>query len=81
MLKNRKMLIAGGALVILLLAGLGVFLGIRGHRRSGMGAESEPDTDIRGNTLELARTYAENGEYQMAMDLLNGLLINNPEDT
>jgi len=43
---------------------------------SGINAET-----IRQNTIDLAMDYLAAGEYQRALDLLESLLINNPNDT
>jgi len=67
---NKKTLIAIGAAVILILLGTGAFL-----------LFSKPGTDPkRANILKLAKEYADQGEDQRALDLLDQLLITNADD-
>ena len=48
---------------------------------NGKGASSSPiSATERANTLALAKRYADRGEYERAMDLLDQLLIQNADD-
>jgi tetratricopeptide (TPR) repeat protein len=68
-------LIAGIVVVVAALVGLGIyFFG----GKSGKGLS--PEEVRRQNTLTLAKEYLEKGEYQRALDLLDGLLIENVND-
>jgi hypothetical protein len=42
--------------------------------------ETGKQDSIRENTLRLAKSYMENGEYQRALDLVDKLLIENSDD-
>ena len=80
---NRKILAAGGAVVLLLLllGGLFVWAPWKGSEGKGEGtAVSSRESDIRANTLRLASEYFEQGEYQRALDLVDQLLLQNPDD-
>ena len=74
-LKNKKLLLvaAAGILALLLL-----FWGARAIA-SAVGRGGSKDS-ARSNTLALAQKYLDKGQYDKAMDLLNGLLISNPND-
>lgn len=72
--KNKKIVlivIAGLLLLLLLLWGGSKVL--FGGSKKGSSAE-------RSNTLALAQKYLDKGQYDKAMDLLNSLLISNPND-
>jgi tetratricopeptide (TPR) repeat protein len=76
MLDRKKIFIIGGAVILALLIGLGLFFILRGGR-----GDTDPGAGSkRDNMLVLARDYAEQGEYQMALDLLNQLLIEDADD-
>jgi tetratricopeptide (TPR) repeat protein len=78
---NRKYLAAGGAVVLLLLLLGGLF--VWAPWKSGKGEEisvTSRETDIRANTLRLASEYFQQGEYQRALDLVDQLLLQNPDD-
>ena len=81
---SRKMFIYGGSALLLLILGFGLFFLLRGDAETRAArrnpAEETDDASARDNTLTLARNYAEQGEYQAAMDLLNRLLIENSSD-
>ncbi|MDR2182036.1 MAG: hypothetical protein LBN92_05080, partial [Treponema sp.] len=66
---RRKMVIIGGCAVLVLAGALLFFL----TRGNGGGAK-------RDNTLLLAREYIDKGEFQRALDLVDGILIENPGD-
>ncbi len=74
---NRKIIAAATAavLLILLLGGLAVWA----PWKSGDSGTTEA-TDIRGNTIRLASEYYEQGEFQRALDLIDQLLLQNPDD-
>jgi tetratricopeptide (TPR) repeat protein len=65
---NKAKLIIGGAAALLLLI-LGFLFWPRGE-----------GNDLRANLLALANRYYEDGEYQRALDKLDELLIQDPED-
>lgn len=73
-IKNKKLVLfafAGIAALLLL------FFGIRAVA-GALGGGSK--NSARQNTLALAQKYLDKGQYDKAMDLLNGLLISNPND-
>jgi Tfp pilus assembly protein PilF len=71
---DKRVLIIGGAvLLIILILLLLLFTGAFGGAPAPLGAE-------RDNTLKLARDYLNDGEYQTALDLINGLLKTNYDD-
>ncbi|HUZ16785.1 MAG TPA: tetratricopeptide repeat protein, partial [Spirochaetia bacterium] len=72
---RRLIYIAAGVLVLLLLAGGGLLL----TKRNGSGGTNA--ADVRANTIVLAKRYMNQGEYQHALDLLDKLLITNPNDS
>ncbi|MDR1388399.1 MAG: tetratricopeptide repeat protein [Treponema sp.] len=65
---QKKIFIIGGCALVLI-AGVLFFLFLR-----------NPSDPQRDNTLLLAREYIDRGEYQRAMDLVDGILIKNPND-
>ncbi|MDR0642400.1 MAG: hypothetical protein LBG07_08075, partial [Treponema sp.] len=70
---NRKKIIIIGAISLgVILLGTGIFFLVR--------ALSRPGGDLRQNKLSLAREYVEAGEYGRALDILDGLLIENSDD-
>ena len=75
--KNKKIILfsAAGLLSLLLLvfAGRGIVSAIGGGKKSAAAS-------ARDNTLTLVQKYLDKGQYDKAMDLLNGLLISNPND-
>ena len=76
--KKKIVLLSAAALLALLLlffAGRGMFSAISGGNGSKRSSAS-----ARNNTLALAQKYLDKGQYDKAMDLLNGLLISNPDD-
>ena len=76
--KNKKLvLIALAGLLALLL----LFFAARAIAFAASSAKSGGAKDSeRQNTLALAQKYLDKGQYDKAMDLLNGLLIANPND-
>jgi hypothetical protein len=74
---KRKLLIIGGGILALLLIVFGIV------HLAGKGGKSEDNRTIfagdsetkRQNILRLASSYAEAGEYDRALNLLDGLLI------
>ena len=76
LIKNKKFLLAAlaGFLALILL-----IFGVRGVARAVSGGGSR--NSERNNTLALAQKYLDKGQYDKAMDLLNGLLIANPNDS
>lgn len=86
--KRKGLIIGGAALALLLLLGGGALLIGRGRQAtgtadSGEGSSSAVVSDAakrRENTLRLAQDYFKEGEYQRALDLLDGLLIENGDD-
>jgi tetratricopeptide (TPR) repeat protein len=65
----NKLLFAGGGALALIITAAVVFV------LAGRNPEA-----VRDNTLRLAGEYIGQGEYQRALDLLDGLLIANPND-
>ncbi len=74
--KKKKIAIVTAASVLLLLL---LFFGIRGIAKSASSSGAKGGV-VRQNTLALAQKYLDKGQYDKAMDLLNGLLISNPND-
>ncbi len=72
--KKIALAVAAGLLILLLL-----FLGVRGIARA-VSASGAKGASARQNTLALAQKYLDKGQYDKAMDLLNSLLISNPDD-
>lgn len=72
--KKKKIVLI--VIAVLLILALISFLGIRVLG----GGRGEGAVDARANTLTLAQKYIDKGQYDKAMDLLNGLLISNPGD-
>ena len=75
--KKVLIFIVAGLLVLFLL-----FMGIRGIARAASSAKAKNGAAAaaRDNTLALAQKYLDKGQYDKAMDLLNSLLISNPDD-
>lgn len=73
--RKKIILIAAAALVLLLL----LFFGIRGIARA-VSSSGAKGGSARQNTLALVQKYLDKGQYDKAMDLLNSLLISNPDD-
>ena len=73
--KRKIIIIAVIVVVILLLAG-GAWLGLRARSRSVEVREAQE----RLNALSLARTYMEKDEYDRAMEILEKLLLKDPND-
>ena len=74
--KKKKIIIIAAASLLLLLP---LFFGIRGIARAASSSGAKGN-DARQNTLALAKKYLDKGQYDKAMDLLNSLLISNPDD-
>jgi len=74
--KKKKIIIIAAASLLLLLL---LFFGIRGIARAASSSGAKGN-DARQNTLALAQKYLDKGQYDKAMDLLNSLLISNPDD-
>ena len=74
--KKKKIAIVTAASVLLLLL---LFFGIRGIAKSASSSGAKGGV-VRQNTLALAQKYLDKGQYDKAMDLLNDLLISNPND-
>ena len=68
---KRKLALIGGGIACAVIITLMAFLLLRGD--SG-------DTGRRNNTLRLAAEYIEKGEFQRALDLIDQLLLVNPDD-
>ena len=79
--KGKKIFVFAAAGLLLLLL---VFFGAKGIASAvsggGKGGGGESQASQRANTMALARKYLDKGQYGKAMDLLNGLLILNPND-
>lgn len=73
--RKKIILIAAAALLLLLL----LFFGIRGIARA-VSSSGAKGGSARQNTLALVQKYLDKGQYDKAMDLLNSLLISNPDD-
>ncbi len=73
--RKKIILIAAAALLLLLL----LFFGIRGIARAASSSGAKGGS-ARQNTLALVQKYLDKGQYDKAMDLLNSLLISNPDD-
>lgn len=73
--KKKIAIIAAASLLLLLL----LFFGIRGIARAASSSGAKGGS-ARQNTLALVQKYLDKGQYDKAMDLLNSLLISNPDD-
>ena len=73
-IKNKKKIIigTGAAAVIIFLICLVTCSGVKASRNRAV--------KERENTLLLVQNYLDKGLYDQALDLLNGLIIKNPED-
>ena len=71
---DRKKIIIAAAALLLIAAALFFFM------RSGSGGSSDSADSLRINTIRLAGDYYKQKEYQRALDLLDSVLINNPDD-
>jgi tetratricopeptide (TPR) repeat protein len=71
-MNQKKIIIIGAVSLGLILLGTGIFFLAR--------ALGRPDDGPRQNKLSLAREYIEAGEYGRALDILDGLLIENSDD-
>ncbi|MBI9099752.1 MAG: hypothetical protein JEY91_14830, partial [Spirochaetaceae bacterium] len=69
---DKRVIIISAAVLVIILAISAVFI------LGGKGEEGKPSR--RDNTISLAREYFEHNEFQQAMDLLNGLLIEDSSD-
>ena len=75
--KRKAMIIGGAALLILLLGFLAFFI-LKSPGKGG-GAE-DPFAAKRTNIMTLAQDYLDQHEFQRALDLLDGLLIEDATD-
>ena len=76
---KRKALIIGGAGLLILLLGLLAFFLLKSPGDGAAPAE-DPAAAKRANIMTLARDYMEQHEFQRALDLLDGLLIEDAND-
>ncbi|MBO8449773.1 MAG: hypothetical protein IAA96_01555, partial [Spirochaetes bacterium] len=74
---NRKIL-AVGILLVLAAAGAALFFSLRAC--SAGETEDGSLSRIRQNTLALVQSYLDREEYGRALELLEDLLIDNPDD-
>ncbi|RKX70827.1 MAG: hypothetical protein DRP60_15410, partial [Spirochaetes bacterium] len=77
---NKKLIFIGIAVILALLIGLGLFFIFRGSGGQGGDRGTIEVPSKRDNMLSLAQDYSDQGEYQMALDLLNQLLIEDSAD-
>ena len=73
---DRRVLVAVGAAVLIIFLVVSLLLGF-GAR---IFDRKEPRLTERENTLKLAELYLEKAEYDRALDLLDKLLVGNPND-
>ncbi len=73
-----KRIIIVAAAVLVLIAGVVLFLTL-GNNDSGTAVMDETQK-VKENTMILARDYLEKGDFQRALDLLDGLLIKDASD-
>jgi len=82
-MSKKKLIIiisAGTALVVLLVLGI-VFLAKGKKNTGGTGTAITSQSDNRRqNIFKLVKGYLEQGEYDRALNLIDGLLIENSED-
>ena len=71
--KDRKkfIILIAAILALLALGGAGVFMAVK----NSSGAAEKSVSSERQNTIELAKSYIERGNYDQALSLLNGLVI------
>ncbi|HNY16047.1 MAG TPA: tetratricopeptide repeat protein, partial [Treponemataceae bacterium] len=69
--------VIAGIIIALLLSGGGFLL----YRALSGNAQANDPSRLRLNTLTLVRNYVDKDEFDRALSLLEGLLIQNPEDT
>ena len=85
MTRNPVFIIAG---VILIIAALAIVFAVKGCNTSSSSKKTNttyvngksPEEIERENTISLIKLYVEKGEYDRAMNLLDGLLIKNKDD-
>jgi tetratricopeptide (TPR) repeat protein len=77
---RKKLIIAGAALALLLGTGLFFILRGRGEKSNLTVNEGTEENSRRDNMLFLASDYANKGEFAMALDLINDLLLDDPQD-
>lgn len=76
-MNNREKITIGvGVFLVLLLLGIGGTLLVR-----SLGGKNDDAGQHRLNTLTLVRSYVNKEEFDRALNLLDGLLIQNPDDT
>lgn len=76
--KRKKIILIAAAVLLLLLL---LFFGARAIAGAAASSKSKGGaSSARQNTLALAQKYLDKGQYDKAMDLLNSLLISNPDD-
>lgn len=74
---DRRVLVAAGAAVLIIFLVISLLLGFG----SRIFDRKEPRLTERENTLKLAELYMEKAEYDRALDLLDKLLLGNPNDS
>jgi tetratricopeptide (TPR) repeat protein len=79
--KRKKILIISGAALLVILIVVGILLYVKKDNPEEEDSAILTEAEIRReNTLRLAASYAEVGEYERALNLLDGLLIENHMD-
>jgi tetratricopeptide (TPR) repeat protein len=73
--QQKILLVSGGVLLVLLITGLIFFAWGKGGDANMTGVDAR-----KMNTIKLATTYAGSGEFDRALNLIDGLLIDNPDD-
>nr|AGS53905.1 TPR domain protein [uncultured bacterium contig00078] len=78
---KKKALIIGGCVLAAALITVGIILLVKSVKNKEVNTELSGGIDARRqNILRLASSYAEAGEYDRALNLIDGLLIENHED-
>jgi tetratricopeptide (TPR) repeat protein len=76
--EKRRALIIGGAVLLLILMGLLAWFVLKSP--GGTEGQIDPGSSKRNNIIVLAQDYLDQHEFQRALDLLDGLLIEDSAD-
>ena len=83
MSRKQKIIIISASAALLVLIVLGIIFFVKGKKKDlndgGTAIASQSDKR-RDNTLKLIERYLAQGEYDRALDLIDRLLIENPDD-
>ena len=80
MLNKKMIMIIGGAALVLIIAVVIILLQTCSKNEEPLQEDTSLVNQRRDNILKLANSYMQAGEFNRALDLLDGLLIENPDD-